>query len=415
MPKAVKALVESGLPPANDLVFRAFMRGDAVVPPLEGPTSAWSIVAQAPARVEATPEMLRLISIPRREVWASPRLPYAPLEPLPDAKVPPTRGPWIEDVTWEASVAIHQRYMVVCEVRFAGEPGALLVQATPYDVLRDLQPITLTTRSPTLLVVHPALPVRTAKDLIQLAKGAPGQIACASGGSPSQLSCALFKSLAKIDLLMIPYKGNSLAVTSVISGETSLVFGGIAQSAPQIKSGRVRALGVTSLKRTPVMKEVPAIAESGLPGYEVSTWYGLFAPAATPRAVVDKLNAELVRILALPDVKERLGAEARQLLDHELVVRQVAREGPVEPGGDRLAPAVDVTGALVIIPQQVVPERQPVFRVGDVVGQELPDQPAAFVGPMVGEEGGQRFADFPVVDRAGEQRLGAAAQAGDIE
>lgn len=134
LPKAVKALVESGLPPANDFVFRAFMRGDAVVPPLEGPTSAWSIVAQPPARVEATPEMLRLISLPRREVWASPRLPYAPLEPLPDAKSAPARGPWIEDVTWEASVAIHQRYMVVCEVRFSGEPGALLVQATPYDV-----------------------------------------------------------------------------------------------------------------------------------------------------------------------------------------------------------------------------------------------------------------------------------------
>ena len=112
---------------------------------------------------------------------------------------------------------------------------------------------------------------------------------------------------------MIPYKGNSLAVTSVISGETSLVFGGIAQSAPQIKAGRVRALGVTSLKRSPVMKEVPAIAETGLPGYEVSTWYGLFAPAATPRAVGDKLNAELVRILALPDGKERLGAEAYEL------------------------------------------------------------------------------------------------------
>ena len=191
--------------------------------------------------------------------------------------------------------------------------NASLFPKLPYDTLNDFAPIGRIGFAPYVLVAHPSLPVRTAKDLIQLAKGAPGQIACASGGSPSQLSCALFKSLAKIDLLMIPYKGNSLAVTSVISGETSLVFGGIAQSAPQIKSGRVRAIGVTSLKRTPVMKEVPAIAETGLPGYEVSTWYGLFAPAATPRAVVDKLNAELVRILALPDVKERLGAEAYEL------------------------------------------------------------------------------------------------------
>ena len=120
------------------------------------------------------------------------------------------------------------------------------------------------------------------------------------------LSCALFKSLAKIDLLMIPYKGNSLAVTSVISGETSLVFGGIAQSAPQIKSGRVRAIGVTSLKRTPVMKEVPAIAETGLPGYEVSTWYGLFAPAATPRAIVERLNAAMAKALGSAAVIERI-------------------------------------------------------------------------------------------------------------
>ena len=112
---------------------------------------------------------------------------------------------------------------------------------------------------------------------------------------------------------MIPYKGNSLAVSSVIGGETSLVFGGVAQSAPQIKAGRLRAIGVTSLMRTPVMRDVPAIAETGLPGYEVSTWYGMLAPAATSRAIIDKLNAELVRILALPDVRERLAAEAYEL------------------------------------------------------------------------------------------------------
>jgi tripartite-type tricarboxylate transporter receptor subunit TctC len=191
--------------------------------------------------------------------------------------------------------------------------NASLFPKLPYDTVNDFAPIGRIGFAPYVLVAHPSLPVKTAKDLIQLAKGAPGQIACASGGSPSQLSCALFKSMAKIDLLMIPYKGNSLAVASVMGGETSLVFGGLAQSAPQIKAGRLRAVGVTSLKRSPVMKDVPAIAETGLPGYEVSTWYGMFAPAATPRAVVEKLNAELVRILALPDVRERLGAEAYEL------------------------------------------------------------------------------------------------------
>jgi tripartite-type tricarboxylate transporter receptor subunit TctC len=191
--------------------------------------------------------------------------------------------------------------------------NASLFPKLPYDTVADFAPIGRIGFAPYVLVAHPSLPVRNAKELIQLAKGAPGQIACAAGGSPSQLSCALFKSLAKIDLLIIPYKGNAPAVTSVISGETSLVFGGVAQSAPQIKAGRVRAIGVTGARRSPVMKDVPAIAESGLPGYEVSTWYGLFAPAATPRAVVDRLNAELVRILGLPDVKERLGAEAYEL------------------------------------------------------------------------------------------------------
>jgi tripartite-type tricarboxylate transporter receptor subunit TctC len=191
--------------------------------------------------------------------------------------------------------------------------NASLFPKLSYDTVNDFAPIGRIGFAPYVLVAHPSLPVRTAKDLIQLAKGAPGQIACASGGSPSQLSCALFKSLAKIDLLMIPYKGNSLAVSSVIGGETSLVFGGVAQSAPQIKAGRLRAIGVTSLMRTPVMRDVPAIAETGLPGYEVSTWYGMLAPAATSRAIIDKLNAELVRILALPDVRERLAAEAYEL------------------------------------------------------------------------------------------------------
>lgn len=191
--------------------------------------------------------------------------------------------------------------------------NASLFPKLSYDTVNDFAPVGRIGFAPYVLVAHPSLPVRSAKELIQLAKGAPGQIACASGGSPSQLSCALFKSLAKIDLLMIPYKGNSLAVSSVIGGETSLVFGGVAQSAPQIKAGRLRAIGVTSLMRTPVMRDVPAIAETGLPGYEVSTWYGMLAPAATPRAIIDKLNAELVRILALPDVRERLAAEAYEL------------------------------------------------------------------------------------------------------
>jgi tripartite-type tricarboxylate transporter receptor subunit TctC len=191
--------------------------------------------------------------------------------------------------------------------------NASLFPKLPYDAVNDFAPIGRIGFAPYVLVAHPSLPVRSAADLIRLARGAPGQIACAAGGSPSQLAGALFKSMAKIDILLILYKGNAPAVASVIGGETSLVFGGVAQSAPQVKAGRLRALGVTSLARSPVMKDVPSIAETGLPGYEVSTWYGLFAPATTPRPLVERLNAELLRILALADVRERLGAEAYEL------------------------------------------------------------------------------------------------------
>jgi tripartite-type tricarboxylate transporter receptor subunit TctC len=119
--------------------------------------------------------------------------------------------------------------------------------------------------------------------------------------------------MAGIDLLLVPYKGNSLAVTAVMSGETSLVFGNIAQSLPQVNAGRMRALGVTSARRSSVMPNVMTIAESGIAGFETSTWYGMLVPAGTPRPVVDKLNAEIVRILQLPDVRARLSAEAFEL------------------------------------------------------------------------------------------------------
>jgi tripartite-type tricarboxylate transporter receptor subunit TctC len=155
--------------------------------------------------------------------------------------------------------------------------------------------------------------VRDVGDLLKLARARPGEIAIASGGSASQLASELFKSMAKVNLLLIPYKGNSLAVTAVMSGEVSLVFGNIAQSVPQVKAGRLRALGVTSMRRSPAMPDVKPIAELGVPGFDTSTWYGMLAPGGTPRAIVDRINAEVVRILQLPDVRERLAAEAFEL------------------------------------------------------------------------------------------------------
>jgi tripartite-type tricarboxylate transporter receptor subunit TctC len=191
--------------------------------------------------------------------------------------------------------------------------NASLFAKLPYDTVNDFAPIARAGVAPYVLVAHPSLPVQGVGELMRLARTRPGQITIAAGGSASHLAAELFKSMARVNLLLIPYKGNSLAVASVIGGETSLVFGNIAQSLPQVKARRLRALGVTSAARSPVMPTVPTIAESGVSGFDTSTWYGLLAPAATPRAIVDKLNAEVVRVLQLPDVRERLSAEAFEL------------------------------------------------------------------------------------------------------
>jgi len=191
--------------------------------------------------------------------------------------------------------------------------NASLFPRLPYDTVKDFAPITRLGLAPYLLVAHPSLPVRSAKDLIQLALARPGEIAWATGGSPTQLAAELFKRSARIDVVIVPYKGNAPAVTAALSGEVSLVFGGVAQSAPQVKAGRLRALGIAGTRRSGVMPDVPTIAESGLPGFEASGWYGLLAPGATPRAIVERLNTEVVRILRLPDVAQRLQAEAFEI------------------------------------------------------------------------------------------------------
>jgi len=218
--------------------------------------------------------------------------------------------------TWSQPVVIDNRTgangVVGCEIAAKSPPdgytllmgtngthgiNASLFSKLPYDTVNDFAPIARIGIAPYVLVAHPSLPVRSVAELIALARARPGQISIASGGSASHLASALFKSMAGIDLLLVPYKGNSLAVTAVMSGETSLVFGNIAQSLPQVNAGRMRALGVTSARRSSVMPDVKTIAESGIAGFETSTWYGMLAPAGTPRPVVDKLNAEIVRIL----------------------------------------------------------------------------------------------------------------------
>lgn len=184
----------------------------------------------------------------------------------------------------------------------------------PYDAVKDFAPITRIGMAPYLLVAHPQLPVRNVKELIGLARARPGEISWSCGGSPSQLAAELFKKTAGINVIVVPYKGNAPAVTAVISGEVSLSFGNVAQSVPQVKGGRLKAIAIGGQKRSPVMPDVPTVAEAGFPGFEAGAWYGVLAPAGTPRPLIERLHAEFTRIARLPDVQQRLGSEAYEVI-----------------------------------------------------------------------------------------------------
>ena len=189
-----------------------------------------------------------------------------------------------------------------------------LYSKLPYDPIKDFAPVTLITSVPNVLVVHPSLPVKTVADLIALAKARPGQLNYASGstGSAGHLAGELFDSMAGVKMTHIPYKGAAPAVIDLIAGHVSLMFDNLSSALPNIKAQRVRAIAVTTLKRSPLVPELPTISESGLRGFDVSTWFGIFAPAGTPPDIVGRLNGEIVRILHTNEMRERLallGAE----------------------------------------------------------------------------------------------------------
>ena len=179
-----------------------------------------------------------------------------------------------------------------------------------FNPVTDLAPVALLAQMPYLLAVHPALPALSTRELINLAKAQPGKLTFSSSGAgtSSQLAMEMFKSLAKIDVLHVPYKGGGPAVTALASGEVQMTFNVITGTLPQARSGRIRALAVSSAKRVEIAPELPTVAESGLPGFEAIAWYNLFAPAGTPRAIVNRINAEVNRLLAQPEVRERLHA-----------------------------------------------------------------------------------------------------------
>jgi tripartite-type tricarboxylate transporter receptor subunit TctC len=177
-----------------------------------------------------------------------------------------------------------------------------------FNPVTDLAPVSLLAQMPYLLTVHPALPAKSVKDIIALARAQPGKLAYSSSGAgtSAHLTMELFTSAAKIDMLHVPYKGGAPAVSAVMSNEAQMTFNVITGTLPHTKSGKLRALAVSSAKRAEVAPEIPTVAESGLPGFDVITWYNMFAPARTPRSIVTRLNTELNRMLLLPDVRERL-------------------------------------------------------------------------------------------------------------
>ena len=214
--------------------------------------------------------------------------------------------------------------------------NASLFSKMPYDTVKDFAPVALVVEADGLLVLHPSVPVKTVKDLIAFARARPGQLAYASAGNgtASHLAGELFKSLAKIDLVHIPYKGNVPAITDLVGGQTSMLFATMPTVLPLARAGKLHALAVTGAQRNPAAPEIPAMAET-LPGFDVTNWIGLFAPAGTPADIVAKLNTEAMRIMRLPEVQSRLvneGAKSRPNTPVEFgafVKTEMARWGKV--------------------------------------------------------------------------------------
>jgi tripartite-type tricarboxylate transporter receptor subunit TctC len=192
--------------------------------------------------------------------------------------------------------------------------SAALYKKLAYDSLNDYTPVTQITSAPNVLVVHPSLPVKTVKDLIALAKARPGQIDYASSGNGStqHLTGALFASMAGIDMTHIPYRGSGPVTSDLLGGQVMVAFPGIAGMLPHIKSGKLRALGVTGAKRSSELPGVPTIAEAGVRGYEMVAWFGIAAPKGLPRDIQMKLNAEIVGVLKTPEMQKSLLAVGQE-------------------------------------------------------------------------------------------------------
>ncbi len=192
--------------------------------------------------------------------------------------------------------------------------NASLYKKMPFEPVKDFAPLTRVAMVPNLLVANPSQPYKTVQELIAYAKANPGKVTCGSSGNGSSihLSCELFKTMAKVDITHVPYKGSAPAVNDLLGGQIAIMFDNLPSALQHAKAGKLRPIAVTSAKRSPELPNVPTIAESGVPGYEATSWFGMFAPAGTPPAILAQLNGVIVKALNDPDVKKKIleqGAE----------------------------------------------------------------------------------------------------------
>lgn len=183
-----------------------------------------------------------------------------------------------------------------------------LIARLPYDPQKDFSPISLVAIGPNLLVVHPSLPARSVKQLVALAKARPGQLHYASpgAGTVQHLAAELFKLEARVDMLHVPYKGSGQSIVDLVAGQVHLNFDSVPPVLPHVRTGRLRALAVTSAKRFSILPEIPTVTEGGIPGFDLSTWWGLVAPGAVSKDIIARLQGETVKLLRQPDVREKI-------------------------------------------------------------------------------------------------------------
>ncbi|MEP6657533.1 MAG: tripartite tricarboxylate transporter substrate binding protein [Betaproteobacteria bacterium] len=184
----------------------------------------------------------------------------------------------------------------------------------PYDAVKDFAPISLVAITPNVLVVNSSLPVNSVRELIAYAKANPGKLAFGSGsnGSAGHLAGELLKADTGVDMIHVPFKGGAPATQALLAGDTQLMFDNLANAVPQVKAGKLKALAVTTAQRSRLAPELPTMAEAGVPGFDISTWFGLLAPAGTPRDIIAKWNIEVARILNSPDMRERMIAQGAE-------------------------------------------------------------------------------------------------------